>query len=783
VDIPAMQRPGTPGGATPLETLLEALDAGFWQVHGRGESTVFSPRLLELLGIHGERDTPLATRVWRSLFVDDADAGIEVARSAGAAGESFTHDLRIRRESDGAPRTLRVRGRWYTDGPLRDSVLGVAFDVTESREHWGELRDTRAQLEAAERIGETGSWSWHVRSGDVRWSSETYRILGIAPSATPSFELVLTMAVDPSHRRQFEQMVQSALEHDTPYDFEMPVRAADGSVRILHTRGAVARDADGTPLRMFGTIKDITAVRSAERELQEREARFRLLAESSPDGVFLTDRSGAATYANDRLLGWFGLSFEEFAAGGWLGRVHPDDLAMVERLGTTEEARHQPFNYEYRILVGGHERWVRVRTQPHFDPEGRLLGHVGSVEDTTLEHRAAAERAQLEEKLQQARKLESVGLLAGGIAHDFNNLLVGVLANASFARESVPADGPLGEALLDIERAAQRAADLTRQLLSYAGRASTRRSVIDLAAVVGELQGLLGARIPPHVAFRAELDTAQARVLGDATELRQILMNLVTNGVDAIDGGGTVRLRVSVESFDVNDLATFVLGAGRAAGEYVCVSVDDDGRGMTPQVLSRMFDPFYSTKGSGRGLGLAATLGLLNSHGGCIQVESAVGRGTQVRMLLPATDEETTPVPTLTSRPQAQAGSGHLLLADDDPAARQAARRVLEHAGYRVTEAVDGREAVQRFAERPGDWSVLLLDLTMPVMTGDAALREIRATHPNVPILLMSGYTAEDVATIVPQDGITGFLHKPYRVAELLVAVAGLRPESRSAGT
>jgi PAS domain S-box-containing protein len=759
----------------PPDALLDAIEAGYWELRADGSGLHVSPRLLEIFGISGASELSITQRVRRCVDPDDLAEAAATAAHDGAAGRSFSYDVRIRREDDGATRTIRVRGRRYTDGPLAGTALGAAFDVTESRELWGELRATRAQLEAAERIGHTGSWSWHLRSGEVRWSDETYRILGVPRESKPSFDLVLAMAVDSTLQAQFEAHVQAALERDVPYDFEMPVRGADGGIRIIHTLGAVDREADGTPIRMVGTIRDVTDARSAERELREREARFRLLAESSPDGVFLTDALGNATYANDRLLGWFRMDFAEFASGGWLRRVHPDDLATIEALTAPSAPRRRPFNYEYRIVVDGNERWVHVRTEPLVDADDNLLGHVGSVEDTTLEHRAAAERALLEDKLQQARKLESVGLLAGGIAHDFNNLLVGVLANASFARESVAAGTPVAEALLDIERAAQRAADLTRQLLSYAGRASTRRSVVDLGAVVSELGGLLGARIPPAVDFRVEFTTAQANVVGDETELRQIVMNLVTNAVDAIDGNGRVCVRLGLEEMAPESLAGCVLGAGREPGPYVCVTVVDTGRGMPADVVARMFDPFFSTKGTGRGLGLAATLGLLNSHGGCVRVDSRPGAGTTISVLLPATEDEVTPVPTLPTRSQASGGAGRILLADDDADGRRAARRVLERAGYEVVEVGDGREAVERFAAAPEGWSCVLLDLTMPVMTGDAALREIRARAPQMPILLMSGYTAEDVAATIASDPRTEFLHKPYRVAELLTAIAGLR--------
>ncbi len=764
--------------------LFDALDVGYWQVAAHLKQFFISRRGRELYGVEGESSRPLVDRVRACVDPSDLErVRLQVLDSIGRR-EPFHFDVAVTRENDGARRVLRVRGRTIAEGPLAGFTVGTLVDVTDEVRALAELAATRLQLEAAERIGETGSWSWELRTGEMRWSREAYRIAHVPPDRQPSFELVLAMAVDEEHRREFESRVRNALEHGVAYDFEMPARLPNGRLIVLHTRGAIERDESGAAIRMVGTMRDVTAARTAERELLEREARFRLLAESSPNGVFLTNESGATTYASARLLDWFDLTLTDFAEGRWIDRLHPDDRDAVAAWGADPDERRRPFRHSYRIVVGGETRFLRIRTEPLFAPGGELLGHVGSVEDATAEHRAAAERAQLEERVQQARKLESVGLLAGGIAHDFNNLLVGVLANASFAREMVGSDGPTAEALSDIERSALRAAELTRQLLSYAGRASVRREVIDIAEMVTELPGLLGARVPPSVEFTVSLATAQARVLGDRTELRQVVMNLITNAVDSIRGPGRVRVVVAREHCTRERLAACVLGAERAEGEYVTVSVEDSGSGMPKDVMDRMFDPFYSTKGTGRGLGLAATLGLLNSHAGCVSVQSRPDEGTRVRVLLPASDDA---VPAQALEPESgpsSLGQGLLLLADDDLAARTAARRVLQRTGYRVIEAEDGAQAVARFEERAGRWACVVLDLTMPVMTGDVALKEIRARDGDVPVLIISGYAPEDVAARVHSMERVQVLQKPYSSAELLRAIEVARGGSgRPTGT
>ncbi|WP_310570206.1 ATP-binding protein [Gemmatimonas sp.] len=526
--------------------------------------------------------------------------------------------------------------------------------------------------------------------------------------------------------------------------------------------GKASRD-DGTPLTDH-----------AQLALMEREARFRTLAESSPTGVFLANVHGTPTYANQRLLDWFAMRVDDFAVGAWLDRVHPADLAHVRASMERSVGTLHSFDQEYRIVANGQTRWIRVRTQPVTGPEGTtVLGHVGSVLDTTAERVAADERARLQSQLQEARRLESLALLAGGVAHDFNNLLVGILGNASLARAVIPLDARGQEVLADIEHAAQRASELTQHLLAYAGRARLDRREVVINDLVADLPQLLGAHVPSSVALSIELSPSSPIVDGDEAQLRQVLVSLITNAVESIGHGrGRVDVTVSRDQLGTAMLSTCRLGTSREPGPYVVICVRDSGRGMSTDVQSKMFDPFFSTKSPGRGLGLAATLGILNAHDGAIDVSSHDGQGTTVRVLLPVV-RGLTPyhgIPAVDAF--AREESGVMLLVDDDIGARTAARRILTRVGYTVVEAENGRAALDLYDSMIEPPRGVVLDLAMPVMGGAECLRQLRARGSAVAVLLVSGYDAEDEAQAFVRRGEARFLQKPYNARDLLDALS-----------
>jgi PAS domain S-box-containing protein len=396
-----------------------------------------------------------------------------------------------------------------------------------------------------------------------------------------------------------------------------------------------------------------------------------------------------------------------------------------------------------------------------------LRGVAHQTELAITKQRLMDERRRSEEQLRNAQKLESLGVLAGGIAHDFNNLLVGVLGNAGMALLELPEDSPARQPIRDIEVSAQRAAELTRQMLAYSGRGRVHVEPMDLSQVVEEMSQLLRRVISRQAQLSLRLRRGLPAVVADATQIRQVVMNLITNASDALeDSHGTITLETRLVEATPAMLASTYLDEALPAGPYISLEVSDTGSGMSAQTAARIFEPFFTTKFTGRGLGLAAVLGIVRGHKGAIDVQSAPGAGTTFRVLLPASTRRAeiamSPAPT----PLGQ-GSGLVLLVDDEEAVRGLARRVLERGGYTVLEARSGDEALERLANGASGVRAVVLDLTMPGLSGEATLQEIRRRDIGVPVIVSSGYVPEEEGTLA---GVP-FLAKPYKPSELIEAV------------
>ncbi|MCE9579729.1 MAG: PAS domain S-box protein [Deltaproteobacteria bacterium] len=506
-----------------------------------------------------------------------------------------------------------------------------------------------------------------------------------------------------------------------------------------------------------------------ERAIAGSEARYRQIVNCCQEGVWTIDLEARTTLVNEQMAAMLGYTPAEM-----LGRPLWDFMdaraEVTARANMARRERGVAERHEFRLRHrDGRDVWTTMAASPLVDDAGITVGALALVADLT-------QQRELEDKVLHGQKLESLGVLAGGIAHDFNNLLVGVLGNAGLAMRRLPAGAPALEALRDIEIAALRAADLTRQLLAYSGKGRFVVERIALNAVVEEMAALLRAAISKKAVLRLELDRALPGIEGDGTQLRQVIMNLITNASDALgDEAGVITVRTHVVDVDRAFLRTTYLGDGVAPGRYVCLEVSDTGVGMTPATLARIFDPFFTTKASGRGLGLAALLGILRGHHGTIAVVSAPGQGATFQVLLPrALADEAAAIAPPEPRPAAVI-AGTVLVADDEAAIRSIARQVLELEGYAVLTAVDGLDAVQVFTERAAGIDAVLLDLSMPNLSGAQALEAIRRIRPDVRVVLSSGYSEIDIAHRIAGDPCTVFLRKPWTPDELLALIAPSR--------
>ena len=430
-----------------------------------------------------------------------------------------------------------------------------------------------------------------------------------------------------------------------------------------------------------------------------------------------------------------------------------------------------------QVLAGGRQRWLRARAQVIVQ-QGRVVRVWGLLRDVTDERQAAREREALQRQLLQAQRMESIGLLAGGVAHDFNNLLVVILNYAGMAREDVGAD-PDGarEALDHVLEAAQRAADLTRGLLTFSSQRDGAREALEVDALVARLLGLLRRMIRESITLDFEGGAADAHVLGDGPALEQVLVNLCVNAADSIEDVGRIAIRSEVVVPTPEDARQ---RPWAQAPGYVRISVRDTGAGMPAEVRERVFEPFFTTKepGKGTGLGLAVVYGIVTQHGGHVEVESEPGRGTVFRIWLPLADAAARgDAAEVGERPSG--GHEHVLVAEDHELVRDVVHAMLTGAGYRVTVARDGAEAVERFESDPDGFDLVLLDAVMPAMSGRVVYERIRALRPHLPVLVASGYAGSVFPPGFLREREETILSKPYRRDSLLRAVRGALDAAR----
>jgi len=379
-------------------------------------------------------------------------------------------------------------------------------------------------------------------------------------------------------------------------------------------------------------------------------------------------------------------------------------------------------------------------------------------------------RCNLEAQLRQAQKLESLGVLAGGIAHDFNNLLMGILGNADVVLDKLGERSPVRGSVQDIEAAAKRAAELCRQLLAYSGRSDFVVSNIKVNELVAEMAQLLEFGIGKNVVLVYDLADNLPLVSADGTQLRQVMMNLIINASDAIGTrSGRIWLRTGALECSEKELSQIPQAEDMEPGLYVYMEVSDNGSGMDGDTRKKIFDPFFTTKSKGRGLGLAAVLGIVHEHGGTIVVSSEIGVGTTFKVLLPTLPENSQGPVVVTRKPKASGewqGSGTIMLVDDEPTVRAVGKRMLERLGFDVVTAADGEEAVDLFRSRPDDIACVLMDLTMPHLDGREALAELQYMRSDVKVIISSGY-GESSLSDLHNRGVAGLLCKPYQFQEL----------------
>ena len=503
--------------------------------------------------------------------------------------------------------------------------------------------------------------------------------------------------------------------------------------------------------------------------LASAENLLRKVAERVPGLVYQfrlnADGSSSFPYASEAIRQIYRVEPEEVRtdASKVCAVLHPDDISAVSASIQTSATGLTPWVHEYRVkFADGTVRWLAGNATPRREPDGATLWH-GFITDITERKAADAAGAVFERKLQETQKLESLGVLAGGIAHDFNNILTGVLGNASLASLDLPAGAPAQTNLESIRLGALRAADLCKQMLAYSGKGRFVVRKLALNALVEETMQLLQVSISKQAVLRYNLQPGLPAVEVDATQIRQVIMNLVINASEAIGAkSGVISLKTGLTRVDRAYLGGTIMAPELPEGTYVYLEVSDTGCGMSAETQLKIFEPFFTTKFTGRGLGLAAVLGIVRGHGGALKVYSEPGRGTTFKLLFPCAAGALDAGEPLVASPIAWRAQGTVLVVDDEETVRSTAALMLRKMGFDVALAEDGREAVRIFTAQPDAYVLVLMDLTMPHLDGRETYGELRRVRENVRVVMMSGFNEQEVVSHFVGKGLVGFLQKPF---------------------
>lgn len=760
-----------------LQTLVDAIPDPLFFKNKAGKHLLYNRANAEMFGLTEEN--------YIGKTVDELAIPLEHAKAYQEDDEKVlrTGEPVINREEP--YQKLDSGTGWFLTSkfPLKDTegqivgLIGISRDITERREVERKLSEERKFLQTLiDAIPDIIVFK--DREGrHIHINAAARKVFGVGEEHLGK-SIREWPAVPPAHAAIYERDDRHVFKTGKPvFNREEPCIRHDGTDGWLLTSKLPLRNEAGEIIGLVGIARDVTELKREREELESARQRLVDHVENSPLAIiewlpdFRVQRWGGR--AQD-YFGWAPNEVEGKHFSDW-PFVHPEDVApvdeVVKRLLNGEEQRNVSVNRN--LTKSGETVHCVWHNSVLRDDQNRTVSIFSLVQNITHQvraeeqaKRADQERIAIERKLQETQKLESLGLLAGGIAHDFNNLLTSVMGNASLAVLDTDPTSPAATCLEQIQVAATRAAELCQQMLAYSGKGRFVVKRVDLNQLITETTSLIHASISKTSSLGLNLAPMLPTVLADEAQMRQIIMNLVINASEALsERSGAIRVSTGVMAVNRKWLVRAHLAPELPEGDYVYLEVADTGCGMSAEVRGRIFDPFFTTKFTGRGLGLAAVLGIVRGHGGALRVETEPGRGTTIRVVFPKVCGGQEDKGSIDSPTPGWRGSGTVLVVDDEETVRRVTARMLRSLGFEVELAVDGLDGVQLFESLGDRVRMILLDLTMPRMDGEAAFREFRRMNPNVPVVLMSGFNEQEVVSHFGASGLSGFLQKPFTIS------------------
>lgn len=638
-----------------------------------------------------------------------------------------------------------------------------------ARDH---LDNGAALLRIAGKVARLGGWTIEMPERKLTWSDETCLIHDAPPGYQPTLKEGMDL-FPPEYRADVARHVENCIQNGTPYEFEVPKYTFSGRRIWVRSLGEAVRDAQGDIIGLQGAFQDITEQKAAAEASRESTERFREMAEYIGEVFFNYDPvNNRLIYANSAYEEIWGRPVEDVQANpsSYLEAVHPDQRPAAQDAFKRQLAGEET-NVEFRVVrPDGTFRWVHEHAVPVFDSQGRVERIVGTMRDIT-------DRKGFEQQFLRAQRMESIGTLAGGIAHDLNNVFAPILMSIDLFKLD-ETDPERLKLLAHIENSARHGTGLVKQVLSFARGVEGHHVDVNLHDLVQDVQEIIRDTFPKTIEFRIAVPADLWSVRADFTQLNQVLVNLCVNARDSMPDGGL--LSIDMQNV-VLDNAWARLNPGAKPGNHVSIQVADTGAGIADEIRERIFDPFFTTKefGKGTGLGLATVMTIVKSHNGFIDVQSESGRGTRFTILLPAVAQVAASTAAIADKKPAlssEGGNERLLVVDDEASVRFTAKATLEHFGYQVMLAEDGREAVALYEQHRDKIAAVITDMAMPIMDGPATMQALRKLNPDVKLIASSGHTNHETLSKATGFAPDFFLAKPYNIDALLEAVRGILP-------
>ena len=660
--------------------------------------------------------------------------------------------------------------------------MTTAADITSQKLGEEMLRESEERLKIAGKAAYDLIYEWDVHSDTLEWFGDIDGLLGYEPGTISRNIGAWIDHIHPEDKGQLENAVELHRTEVRLIHYEYRIKHRDGSYRYLQDHGLPILDAQGHPARWIGVCTDITDRKRAEEALRESEWLFSQTFEQSTTSMCLYKPDGTILKINLEFSKMFGVEEKKIIDSGY--NVLKDQAAMDAGIipllkEIFHEKKSRTWKTDFDIAVASDSTgtptsrpekiFIEVFGYPVVNRKGELEFVVLQHYDMTDRRRAEEEKKKLTFQLQQSQKMEAVGTLAGGIAHEFNNVLAIILGNAELAMDDIPEWNPAKESLGEIRTASIRAKEVVRQILSFARKTMTALKPLDINTIVKESLKLMRASIPAMIDIQSDIPPEPKMILGDPTEIHQIIINLCTNAAHAMkETGGVLELRVSEVTLDEETASRY---EDLSPGDFVKLTVEDNGEGIPPDVTKKVFEPYFTTKefGAGSGMGLAVVYGIVKKCKGDITIDSTVGKGTTVEVLFSEIKEKApAEVPKESRLPM---GDERILLVDDDSSIVNMIRLMLERFGYTVSAMTDSAKALALFQTNPDGFDLVITDMSMPKMSGTQLAGELIEVRKDIPILLCTGHSDIVDEKKARAMGIKGFAMKPLDKSELAKAV------------